>query len=840
MGRRFILLLLVLAAVLIVTAINYYFLVHGLGVDDGPVSNEEALAEAAVLSDTDARVREMLRIRASVAQELRSFEANRQSLVSEVSELRLKRESLKSDLIRLQKEVDRTRSLLQQLELDRRDAAIRKSPLILRPLKLQPAPESLSSAIRRSESTLSPAKCDMSECFDFSLCPLTSGCPVYLYTKSDPKLQSNLKSRNDIILVNDPADACLFVAIASALFPVSAIREQSHWNGGMNHMIFNIVPHLVLNETQVEKSILIQSTFSRSNFRDGFDLISLPVRSGGAHVRRLLSPARRKYMASCAVSNVTSDAVVAINLLRRLQANAADSFLFVDAFDAKILTESTFYLIFADHAEQDLISSENITEQVIDCMKHGSIPVIIARKQVRLPLHQIIDWNRVTLFVPGQRVTELFLILKSFHDKDLLEMRRSAGVIIDKYFRDMSTFIVSAIANVRQKRLQIPAPAVPSIPVSLYYNADRPMKQFDVAPADPEAESSELDENLGPVESPFPSESFERNLSLVMSSGYSLWNSDSLNPFFTYPSTPFDPLLPSESKFRGSEFGFRPIGGGSGGSGKEFSLALGGNEPKEQFTIVMLTYEREAVLLDSLQRLKGLPFLNKVIVVWNNPVKKPDPALVWPNIQVPVSVIIADKNSLNNRFLPFDIIETDAILSLDDDAHLRHDEIVFGFRVWREAKDRIVGFPGRFHAWDLDHNSWLYNSNYSCELSMVLTGAAFFHKYYAYMYTYAMPQVIRDLVDEFTNCEDIAMNFLVSDLTRKPPIKVTSRWTFSCPGCPVALSENAEHFEERHKCINIFEQALGYNPLLNTQFRADSVLFKTRIPRDKQKCFRHV
>ena len=49
-------------------------------------------------------------------------------------------------------------------------------------------------------------------------------------------------------------------------------------------------------------------------------------------------------------------------------------------------------------------------------------------------------------------------------------------------------------------------------------------------------------------------------------------------------------------------------------------------------------------------------------------------------------------------------------------------------RVWREARDRIVGFPGRFHAWDARHPGWLYNSNYTCELSMVLTGAAFIHK----------------------------------------------------------------------------------------------------------------
>lgn len=45
-------------------------------------------------------------------------------------------------------------------------------------------------------------------------------------------------------------------------------------------------------------------------------------------------------------------------------------------------------------------------------------------------------------------------------------------------------------------------------------------------------------------------------------------------------------------------------------------------------------------------------------------------------------------------------------------------------------------------------------------------------QYYAYLYSYVMPQAIRDMVDEYINCEDIAMNFLVSHITRKPPIKV--------------------------------------------------------------------
>lgn len=118
-----------------------------------------------------------------------------------------------------------------------------------------------------------------------------------------------------------------------------------------------------------------------------------------------------------------------------------------------------------------------------------------------------------------------------------------------------------------------------------------------------------------------------------------------------------------------------------------------------------------------------------MLVIWNS-ARPPSADLRWPSLGAPLHVIRAQHNSLNNRFIPYSDIETDAILSMDDDAHLRHDEIVFGFRVWREARDRIVGFPGRYHAWDPNpsHQSFLYNSNYSCELSMVLTGAAFFHK----------------------------------------------------------------------------------------------------------------
>lgn len=51
----------------------------------------------------------------------------------------------------------------------------------------------------------------------------------------------------------------------------------------------------------------------------------------------------------------------------------------------------------------------------------------------------------------------------------------------------------------------------------------------------------------------------------------------------------------------------------------------------------MLTYEREAVLINSLQRLYGLPHLNKVVVVWNSQ-RPPSEDLRWPDIGVPIHV----------------------------------------------------------------------------------------------------------------------------------------------------------------------------------------------------------
>jgi len=54
----------------------------------------------------------------------------------------------------------------------------------------------------------------------------------------------------------------------------------------------------------------------------------------------------------------------------------------------------------------------------------------------------------------------------------------------------------------------------------------------------------------------------------------------------------------------------------------------------------------------------------------------------WPSVGKPIKVIQTAQNKLSNRFIPYDEIETECILALDDDIiMLTADELQFGFDV---------------------------------------------------------------------------------------------------------------------------------------------------------------
>ena len=171
-----------------------------------------------------------------------------------------------------------------------------------------------------------------------------------------------------------------------------------------------------------------------------------------------------------------------------------------------------------------------------------------------------------------------------------------------------------------------------------------------------------------------------------------------------------------------------------------------------------------------------------------------------------------------------------------------------------------MGYPPRLHLFDEEQNNFKYNSEWTNEASIILTGGSFYHKYFSHAYSHLTPgniplqlyetslkvhsAHIRDWVDSHMNCEDILMNFVISNSTGKAPIKIGPRKKFKCIECSNQNSisidpGNAEfigpfhtlisfsgHMVERSECINYFTEQYGGMPLKAVQFRADPVLYK--------------
>lgn len=104
------------------------------------------------------------------------------------------------------------------------------------------------------------------------------------------------------------------------------------------------------------------------------------------------------------------------------------------------------------------------------------------------------------------------------------------------------------------------------------------------------------------------------------------------------------------------------------------------------------------------------------------------------------------------------------------------------------------------------------------------------------------------------------MNFLVSHITHRPPIKLTQRKLYKDKSAvtkyvnrTVGISANffiqklsftfssrspwndSDHFIQRQTCMNTFVAVFGYMPLLRSNVRLDPVLFKDQVSNMRKK-----
>jgi len=77
-----------------------------------------------------------------------------------------------------------------------------------------------------------------------------------------------------------------------------------------------------------------------------------------------------------------------------------------------------------------------------------------------------------------------------------------------------------------------------------------------------------------------------------------------------------------------------------------------------------------------------------------------------------------------------------------------------------------------------------------------------------------IPTLMRAHVDENFNCEDIAMNYIASMLTCTGPLHVQGKEHFKNQDPKKGISKGGGHFAKRRRCMNYFEEVVGFFPLV--------------------------
>ncbi|XP_067386703.1 exostosin-1 isoform X1 [Emydura macquarii macquarii] len=660
-------------------------------------------------------------------------------------------------------------------------------------------------------------KCRMESCFDFTLCK-KNGFKVYVYPQQ--KGEKIAESYQNILAAiegsrfytSDPSQACLFVLSLDTLDRDQLSPQYVHnlrskvqslhlWNNGRNHLIFNLYSGTWPDYTEdvgfdIGQAMLAKASISTENFRPNFD-VSIPLfskdhpRTGGekGFLRFNTIPPLRKYMlvfkGKRYLTGIGSDTRNALYHVH----NGEDVVLLTTCKHGKDWQKHKDSRCDRDNTEYEKYDYREMLHNATFCLvprgrRLGSfrflealqaacVPVMLSNGW-ELPFSEVIDWNQAAVIGDERLLLQIPSTIRSIHQDKILALRQQTQFLWEAYFSSVEKIVLTTLEIIQ----------------------DRIFKHI------------------------------SRN-SLI-------WNK--------HPGGLF--VLPQYSSYLG-DF--------------PYYYASLGLKPPSKFTAVIhavtpLVSQSQPVL-KLLVAVAKSQYCAQIIVLWN--CDKPLPAKHrWPATAVPVIVIEGESKVMSSRFLPYDNIVTDAVLSLDEDTVLSTTEVDFAFTVWQSFPERIVGYPARSHFWDNTKERWGYTSKWTNDYSMVLTGAAIYHKnsglpsnnkknkrkerksywkprYYHYLYTHYLPASLKNMVDQLANCEDILMNFLVSAVTKLPPIKVTQKKQYkeTMMGQTSRASRWADpdHFAQRQSCMNTFASWFGYMPLIHSQMRLDPVLFKDQV-----------
>uniref|UniRef100_A0A3Q1CBN4 Exostosin glycosyltransferase 1 n=1 Tax=Amphiprion ocellaris TaxID=80972 RepID=A0A3Q1CBN4_AMPOC len=652
-------------------------------------------------------------------------------------------------------------------------------------------------------------RCRMDSCFDFSVCQRT-GFKVYVYPqqkgdKISESYQNILATiEGSRFYTSDPGQACLFVLSLDTLDRDQLSPQYVHnlktkvqnlplWNDGRNHLIFNLYSGTWPDYTEdlgfdIGQAMLAKASISTENFRPNFD-VSIPLFSK-EHPR---TGGERGFLRYNSIPPFRKYMLV-FKGKRYLTGIGSD-------------TRNALYHV---HNAEDVVLLTTCKHGK-DWQKHKDARCDKDNAEYDKYDYKEMLHNSTFCLVPRGRRLGSFRFLEALQAACVPVMLSNGWELPFSEIIDWNT---AAVIGDERLLLQIPT-TVRSIHQDKILSL-RQQTQFLW-----EAYFSSVEKIV------LTTLEIIQDRVLEHSSRSSLmWNS--------HPGGLF--ALPQYSGYLG-DF--------------PFFYATLGIKPHPKFTAVIHAVSplvsQSQPILKLLVAVAKSQYCAQIIVLWN--CDKALPAKHrWPATSVPVIVIEGENKVMSSRFLPYETIVTDAVLSLDEDTVLSTTEVDFAFTVWQSFPERIVGYPARSHFWDSNKERWGYTSKWTNDYSMVLTGAAIYHRYYHYLYTNYLPSSLKNMVDQLANCEDILMNFLVSAVTKLPPIKVTQKKqyketmmgqvrntrstpvnTCSSPSSRASRWADPDHFAQRQTCMNKFASWFGAMPLVHSQMRLDPVLFKDQV-----------
>ncbi|XP_039258887.2 exostosin-1b-like [Styela clava] len=657
-------------------------------------------------------------------------------------------------------------------------------------------------SIRTHKSVYKGRKCRMDTCFDFERCH-ANGFKVYIYPEPDgEKTSANYRNILDAIRTSryyteNPEKACLFVLAYDTLDRDklsddyikklgSKVSRLKYWNNGRNHLIFNLYSgtwpdYLEDLNFDIGEAILAKASLSKASYREGFD-ISLPL-FGKTHpakqgvagfLKRNLFPPVRKYLLTFKGKRYTYG-----------------------------IGSSTRNALYHIHNGEDIV--------MLTTCRHGKHWEYHMDKRCLADNEEYEKWDYAELLhnstfcmVPRGRRLGSFRFLESLQAACIPLVLANGWKLPFEEVIDWSKAMIPW-----EERLLL---QVPSMIREIDMDSIMLMKQqsqflwntyFSTVSNIVQTTLEIINDRVFPELARSPEVWNSKPGALVYLPTYS-------NDLHDYPAF-YDTLgLQSPTNFTAVIQAISPVTSSA------------------------------APIIKLVRSLSQSAACSQIIILWHCD-KPPPSSSRWPTesskgSKTPLTVINDNPKLIGRRFFLFDDIKSDVVLSLDEDTVLNTEEIDFSFEVWRTFPERIVGFPARSHLWDENRSKWLYTSKWQNSYSIILTGAAYIHRYYFALYSEWLPQSSRVLVNELGNCEDLLMNHLVGHVTKLPPIKVTQKKQYKDTSAiqgqktePQSRWADPKHFAERQTCMNKFTEMFGYMPLSASQVRFDPMLYKDNV-----------